>query len=78
MQLKLEELTLEQKIFIVQSYYINNMDTDQVRREFQERFQVATADSIEETFVAIVEWFEATGTTADAHFYYELVECRSD
>lgn len=77
MQLKFEELTLEQKIFIVQSYYINNMDTEQVRIEFQDRFQIETSESIEETFVLIVECFEATGTTADAHFYYELVENRN-
>lgn len=77
MQLKFEELTLEHKIFIVQSFYINNMDTEQVRREFQERFQIETADSICETFSEIVQTFEARGTTADSHFYYELVENRN-
>lgn len=77
MQLKFAELTLEQKIFIVQSYYINNMDAEQVRREFQERFQVETADSICDTFVEIVETFETIGTTADSHFYYEVVDNRN-
>lgn len=77
MQLKFAELTLEQKIFIVQSFYINNMDAEEVRRRFQERFNIETADSICETFAEIVETFESIGTTADSHFYYEVVEVRN-
>lgn len=77
MQLKLIELTLEQKIFIVQSFYGNNMNTAQVRIEFEERFQIETAKSIEDTFREIVEIFEEAGSTAEHHFYYELVETRN-
>lgn len=76
MQLKLAELTLEQKIFIVQSYYINNKDAEQVRQEFQQLFKIETADSICDTFREIVEVFESIGTTADTQFYYEVVEIR--
>lgn len=71
--MKFEEFTLEQKIFIVQSFYINNMDVDLVREEFQMRFQIETAESILDTFREIVETFEATGTTAETQFFYELV-----
>lgn len=73
MQLKFEELTLEQKIFIVQCFYINNQDAFLVREEFQIRFQVETAESIMDTFREIVETFEETGTTAETRFFYELV-----
>lgn len=71
--MKFEELTLEQKIFIVQSFYINNKDVQLVRAEFQIRFQTETAESIMETFREIVETFEETGTTAETQFFYELV-----
>lgn len=74
MQLKFAEFTLEQKIFIVQSFYIYNLNAEQVRKVFEERFQVETADSICDTFVEIVQTFEAIGTTTDTQFHYEVVE----
>lgn len=72
MNLKKSQFSLNQKIFVVKSFFRNQENLFMVREEFHQTFLVETTESIFKSFNAILNYFESTGSVTPLVYYDEV------